>query len=63
MSLSMPITYLILAITTGVLEFGVVTGAAAWIAKAAFFIFLVALGVALVMTGQSSYHNNTRSSH
>jgi uncharacterized membrane protein YtjA (UPF0391 family) len=62
MFLSMAITYLILAIITGAFGFGVVTGATAWIAKAFFFIFLVALGVALVMTGQSSYHNNTRSS-
>jgi uncharacterized membrane protein YtjA (UPF0391 family) len=59
MFLSMAITYLILAILTGVLGFGVMTGTAAGIAKAIFFVFLVAFGVALVMTGQSSYHNKT----
>ncbi len=63
MFLSMAITYLILAVISGVLGFGVATGAAAWIAKAVFFVFLVAFGVALVMTGQASYPNKTRSSH
>jgi uncharacterized membrane protein YtjA (UPF0391 family) len=57
------VTYLILAIITGVLGFGMLAGDAAWIAKAAFFTFLVAVGVSLVMKGQSSYPNKTRSLH
>jgi uncharacterized membrane protein YtjA (UPF0391 family) len=63
MFLSMAITYLIFAVITGAFGFGVATGTAAWIAKAIFFVFLVAFGIALVMTGQSSYHNKTPSSH
>ncbi len=57
MFLSMAITYLILAIIAGVLGFGVMTGTTAWIAQAFFFVFLVAFGAALLMTGQSSYHD------
>ncbi len=63
MFISAAITYLILAIITGVLGFGMLVGDAAWIAKAAFFTFLVAFGASLVMKGQSSYHNKTRSLH
>ncbi len=63
MFVSMAITFLILAVITGVLGFLVMAGAAAWIKKAASFIFLVALGVALLMNvGQTSNHKKTRPS-
>jgi|GEM_PF-3228988 uncharacterized membrane protein YtjA (UPF0391 family) len=63
MFLSMAITFLILSIITGILGFGVLVGDAAWAARAFFFVFLVTFGVSLVMKGQSSYHNKTRSLH
>jgi uncharacterized membrane protein YtjA (UPF0391 family) len=59
MFISMAITYLILAIITGVLGFGVLAGDAAWIAKDAFYIFLVAFGISFFMTGQSPNRKNT----
>jgi len=61
MFISMGMTYLILTIATGILGFGVLDGDAAWIAKAAFFTFLVAFGISFVMEGQSSYRKKIRS--
>ncbi len=52
MFISMAITYLILAIITGALGFWVLAGDTASIAKAAFFIFLVAFGISFFMSGQ-----------
>ena len=56
MFISMAITYLILTIVAGVLGFGVLAGDAAWVARAAFFIFLVAFGASFLMTGQPPSH-------
>ncbi len=56
MFISMAITYLILAIISGVLGFWVLTEDAAWIARAAFFIFLVAFGISFLMTGEPMHY-------
>ena len=58
MFISAAITYLILAIISGVLGFGMLSEDAASIAKAAFFVFLVAFGVSLLMTGQPEHRKN-----
>jgi uncharacterized membrane protein YtjA (UPF0391 family) len=59
MFLSMAITFFIMSIVAGVLGFGVLDGDAAWIGKAAFFIFLVAFGLSFLMTGHPPHHGNT----
>jgi len=59
MFLSMTITYLILTILAGVLGFWVLPADTAWVARSFFYVFLVALGLSFVMTGQSD-HKNTR---
>lgn len=52
MFISMTITYLVLAIVTGILGFGVLSGDTGWIARAAFYIFTVAFGISFLMSGQ-----------
>ena len=59
MFVSMAITYLILTVVTGVLGFGILPEDSAWIARSAFFIFLVAFGVSFFMTGQPPHHRQT----
>jgi uncharacterized membrane protein YtjA (UPF0391 family) len=54
MFISMGITYLLLTIIAGVFGFGVLTDNEAWIAKGAFFTFLIAFLISFVMTGQQS---------
>ena len=52
MFISMGITYLVLTIIAGVLGFGVLRDNAAWIAKGAFFTFLIAFLISFLMTGK-----------
>jgi uncharacterized membrane protein YtjA (UPF0391 family) len=56
MFISMAITYLVLTIVTGILGFVILADATAWIARAAFFIFLVAFGISFLMTGRPLNH-------
>ena len=56
MFISMAITYLVLTIIAGILGFGMLAETAAWIAKAAFFTFLVAFGISFLMRGQPPYN-------
>jgi len=55
MFLSMAVTFLIVAIISGVLGFGVMAGTAAMVAKKVFFISLVTLGISVFMTGQQPH--------
>jgi len=63
MFVSMAVTYLIFTIITAVLGFVVLAADSAWIARDAFFIFLVAFGISFLMTGQQRHRNKTRSLH
>ncbi len=46
--LSWALLFLIIAIIAGILGFGVIVGAAAWIAKVLFFMFLILFIVGLL---------------
>lgn len=46
--LGLVLTFLIIAIIAGILGFGVIAGAAAWIAKVLFIVFLIAFVISLI---------------